>query len=134
MFKLLVLVTLVTLSLSVEGRLPFHSVINSVFRVDPFAKRNVETPVPSNVVLRSITQRLDNFDPLNDIIWEQRFYQNDAYYQPGGPIILFLAGEWAITPERLTVGESLVADLASELNGNIVYLEHRFYGESRPTK
>lgn len=47
-------------------------------------------------------------------------------------LLNYFAGEWDITPYRLTT--SLMADLASELNGNIFYLEHRFYGQSRPTK
>ncbi len=45
--------------------------------------------------------------------------------------IFIITGEWDITPYRLT--NSLMAQLASELNGNIFYLEHRFYGQSRPT-
>lgn len=56
---------------------------------------------------------------------------NGEFFQPGGPIFLFLGGEWEITPYRLT--NSLMADLASELYGYIFYLEHRYYGQSFPT-
>lgn len=127
MIKLIVFVTLVS-CLTVDG----SSLFRKFFRGDPFPEpKSDNNPVPSNVVLHTITQRLDNFDPTNEATWEQRFYSNDQFYQPGGPLFVFLAGEWDITPYRMT--NSLMADLAEELNGNIFYLEHRYYGESRPT-
>lgn len=127
MVKLIVFVTLVTVSLMAEGAM----LIPGLFRGDPFPEPKTERPVPSNVVLNTITQRVDNFDLLNEATFEQYFYSNNEFYQPGGPVFIFLSGEWDITPYRLT--ESLMADLANELNGTIFYLEHRFYGQSRPT-
>ncbi|KAG4068454.1 hypothetical protein HA402_004794 [Bradysia odoriphaga] len=128
MVKFAVLGLILAFALLAEGSfLP----IRHLFRGDPFPEPKSHEPVPSNVQLNNITQRLDNFDPLNEATWEQRFYSNNEFYQPGGPIFVFLAGEWEITPYRLT--NSLMADIASELNGNIFYLEHRYYGQSRPT-
>lgn len=129
MVKLIAFSITLALLLVVEGSfIP----IPSLFRRDPFPEPKADTPVPSNVVLHTITQQLDNFNPANEITWEQRYYSNNEFYQPGGPLFVFLAGEWAITPYRLT--ESLMAQLADQLNGSIFYLEHRYYGESRPTK
>lgn len=90
---------------------------------DPFPKIDADEPVPTNVELRDIVQRLDNFDPSNTEIWGQRYYENLQYYTPGSPIFLFLAGEWIITPYRLT--NSLMHDIASEIDAAIFYLEHR---------
>lgn len=129
MSKLIALNVLLCIFFTVEASLIPNS---KLFRRDPFPEPKSDTPVPSNVVLNTITQRLDNFNPTNAATWEQQYYSNDEFYQPGGPIFVFLAGEWAITPYRLT--ESLMAQLADELDGLILYLEHRFYGQSRPTK
>ncbi len=101
-------------------RVPFHKILAPR---DPFPKFDFDEPIPTNVSLEDIVQRLDNFDPSNLEIWGQRYYVNNAYYTPGSPIFLFLAGEWTITPYRLT--NSLMHDIASELNGGLYYLEHR---------
>lgn len=91
MAKFVVLGTILTFVLLVEGAfLP----IPDLFRGDPFPESKYSgRPVPSNVQLQNITQRLDNFDPTNDATWEQQFYSNNEFYQPGGPIFVFLAGE-----------------------------------------
>lgn len=88
-------------------------------------------PIPSNVSLLTVTQRVDNYDPTNIGTWEQRYYSNDEFYRPGSPCFLMLSGEWAITPEPLT--QAHLHSIARDTFGIIFYLEHRFYGESRPT-
>jgi len=107
------------------------SVYDILGRRDPFPEPTFQSPTPSNIELLTITQRVDNFDPQNLNTYEQRYYVNNEYYTPGSPIFLFLAGEWTITPYRMNY--SLMHDMAGELNGGIFYLEHRYYGESRPT-
>lgn len=101
-------------------RVPFYKLLAPR---DPFFNSNFDEPIPSNVSLEEIVQRLDNFDPSNLATWEQRYYVNNEYYSPGSPIFLFLAGEWTITPYRLSF--SLMHDIASEVNGSLYYLEHR---------
>lgn len=82
--------TILTIVLIVEGSfIP----IPGLFRGDPFPEPKSYASVPANVQLSNITQRVDNFDPMNDATWEQRFYSNNQFYQPGGPIFVFLAGE-----------------------------------------
>jgi hypothetical protein len=99
---------------------------------EPFPKPNAnETVVPSTISLLSIVQRVDNFNPTNLDTWEQRYYRNNYFYMPGRPMFVFLGGEWAITDYRMT--NSLMYNMASYMNANIFYLEHRYYGESRPT-
>lgn len=91
----------------------------------------LDTPTPANVSLLTVTQRVDNFNPQNLDTWQQRYYVNNEFYQPGSPIFIYLGGESAITDQRMT--DSHMYNIASELNANIFQLEHRFYGESRPT-
>lgn len=70
---------------------------------DPFPDVPSDSPiVPATISLLTIEQRVDNFNPLNLDTWEQRYYRNNYYYTPGSPIFVFLAGEWTITPYRLT--------------------------------
>lgn len=89
-----------------------------------------EAPVPANIELLTIEQHIDNFNPQNHATFEQRYYTNSEFYRPGGPLYIFLSGEWRITPYRLT--ESLMAEMAADMYGHISYLEHRYYGESHP--
>lgn len=131
MVKLLIVAAILAIASAApveKTRVPF---VQLLAPRDPFPTPKFDVPTPLNISLETIVQRLDNFDPSNLGIWGQRYYVNNAYYTPGSPIFLFLAGEWTITPYRLTY--SLMHDIASEINGGLYYLEHRYYGESRPT-
>lgn len=110
----------VSLRKLLQLRMPFHD------------EPRIDTPIPSNVTLLTVEQRVDNFNPANLNTWEQRYFMNDEFYQPGSPIFLFLGGEWAISDARLT--SSHMYDIARDLNASMLHLEHRFYGESRPTE
>lgn len=133
MVKLLIFAAaIVAISLAVpveKRRVSYHKLVG---RRDPFPEPKFpEPPRPSLIGLLNVTQRVDNFNPSNLDTWEQRYYFNNYYYTPGSPIFLFLAGEWEISDYRLTY--SLMYDMAADLNANIFYLEHRYYGQSRPT-
>lgn len=97
----------------------------------PFHEPTLENPISANVSLLTVTQRVDNLNPQNLDTWQQRYYINNEFYQPGSPIFIFLGGQSAITDLRVT--ESHMYNIARELNANIFQLEHRYYGESRPT-
>lgn len=129
MTKLILISVLIAMAVMSDG-LTFQKVLN---RRDPFPEPEI-TPPPStsNIVWANITQNLDHFDLTNDASWTQRYLMNGEFFQEGGAIFVFLAGEWEISPYRLEF--SLMADLARELNGYMFYLEHRYYGQSRPTE
>lgn len=57
---------------------------------------------------------------------------NELYFKDGGPMFLYLGGEWAISPGGIQGG--LYPDMAKEHNGILFYTEHRYYGESKPTR
>jgi Serine carboxypeptidase S28 len=61
-----------------------------------------------------------------------RFYGNSEFFKPGGPLFIYVGGEWAISEGWLTSGH--MVDMAREMNGYIFYTEHRFYGQTRPTE
>lgn len=79
-----------------------------------------------------IEQSLDHFNPQDERRWMMRYYENDIYFQTGGPIFIYLGGEWQISPGSITQG-SLIVEMAQENEGILFYTEHRYYGLSRPT-
>lgn len=62
----------------------------------------------------------------------QRYISNDEFYQEGGPLFIFVGGEWEISTGYVTGGHFY--DLAKEHNGYLFYTEHRYYGKSWPTR
>lgn len=55
----------------------------------------------------------------------------DIIVSSGGPIFIFIGGEWEISPGYISAG--LMFDMAKELSGVLYYTEHRYYGKSLPT-
>lgn len=81
---------------------------------------------------RRITQKLDHFDVANTATWEMRYFGNNEHYAPGGPIFIYVGGEWEITYGWIMSGH--MYDMAKEMSGYMFYTEHRFYGKSWPTR
>lgn len=127
MAKLILVAVLIAMAVMTDA-LTFKQIMN---KRDPFPEP-LNPPAPKSTVEGTIVQRLDHFDPNNRANWTQRYLMNGEHFQPGGVIFLFLAGEWTITPYRLEF--SLMEEMSRELNGYMFYLEHRYYGESRPTE
>ncbi|XP_058985393.1 putative serine protease K12H4.7 [Musca domestica] len=86
----------------------------------------------ANVKTEWITQKLDPFDSKEERTWQMRYMVNDEYFKPGGPMFIYVGGEWDIDPSGISGG--IFVDLAKEHNGILFYTEHRYYGESKPTK
>lgn len=111
------------------------------FGLSKFGNLHKEPPVNENLLKlnykipkiyeKFIDQRLDNFNPFDKRTWKMRYLENDEYRKPGGPIMIFLGGEWTISGGRLAYGH--LVDMAKEFNGSLYYTEHRYYGKSRPT-
>ena len=89
---------------------------------------------------------VDHFNSSDHRLFQNRFWVNDEYYKPGGPVIVFDVGEGTATPAivraLLTVKPlpdqppiqlmSAAVRLAQEFNGVAIALEHRYYGQSHP--
>lgn len=50
----------------------------------------------------------------------------------GGPIFIYLGGEWQISAGSLMTGQ--IFDMAEQHGGMMYYTEHRYYGYSYPTE
>lgn len=59
--------------------------------------------------------------------------KNEEHFRSGGPIFIFIGGEWEIGPGHISNGQHIY-DLAQEFNGLLIYTEHRFYGKTWPIK
>ncbi|XP_030374113.1 putative serine protease F56F10.1 [Scaptodrosophila lebanonensis] len=90
------------------------------------------TTMTSNVETRWFPQWLDNFDNNNTGVWYNRVMINEAYFQDGSPIFIYLGGEWAIDESGINSGHWV--DIAKEHNGSLLYTEHRFFGLSIPIR
>jgi hypothetical protein len=100
-------------------------------------------PIPGNVVqlndsaplpdVEYIKLPLDHSDPSAGT-FRNRFWATTQYYKPGGPVILYDAGEGnaqGFVP-FIADPDFVYTDLAIKLGGVIIVWEHRYYGESMP--
>ncbi|KAM9249324.1 putative serine protease K12H4.7 [Dugong dugon] len=77
-------------------------------------------------------QKLDHFSKNDSRLWQQRYFINDAFYIPGGPV--FLMTEGSRTADISGVSETNTWVMYAERLGALcLLLEHRFYGHSQPT-
>lgn len=113
----------------------------SIEAVDLFASKslfsfqNYKKLLPKNekvnpaVSFGTIEQRVDHFNPQNLATFENMYMVNDEFFQPDGPLILFLY----IDPSAFLLGGSFyisfgpVHDFARELNGTLVSPQHRYH-------
>lgn len=62
----------------------------------------------------------------------QRYLNSSVFFKDGGPIFIFLGGSSAISEYYLMSGQMF--DMASQHDGYMFYLEHRYYGKSHATE
>lgn len=98
---------------------------------DPFPIGNSSAVNGRILLSKTITQKVDHFDETNTDTWEMRYFSNSEHYVHGGPLFIYLGGEWEISFNRLAGGHMF--DMAKEMNGYMFYTEHRYYGKSHPT-
>ncbi|RWS18724.1 putative serine protease K12H4.7-like protein [Leptotrombidium deliense] len=111
------------------------------FRGRPWGKYGFLTPPKrSSAVLYSesiepqwMQQSLDHFNPADTRTWKQRYFVSDQHFKPGGPVFLQLGGEGTADPVWLSEGQA-ATNFAKRYNAYSILLEHRYYGESHPTK
>ena len=91
----------------------------------PLVKRQSGSTFPQY----NFTQPLDHFSDTG-FTFQQRYWLSDRHYKPGGPVIVFEAGEGP-GDERMPILDTGIVDiLANATNGLGIVLEHRYYGRS----
>lgn len=76
-------------------------------------------------------QKLDHFNGADSRVWKQRYFVNEAFSKPDGPVFLMIGGEGPANPAWMEYGAWLT--YAESLGALCFMLEHRFYGKSHPT-
>ncbi|KAK6339960.1 hypothetical protein TWF718_009348 [Orbilia javanica] len=78
---------------------------------------------------------MDHFSPDNKDTISCRYFVQEAYYKPGGPVIFHDIGEASIGPyaKGLVDEEEFSVAMAKKFNGLLILFEHRFYGQSAPS-
>jgi hypothetical protein len=61
----------------------------------------------------------------------QRYFVNDTFYKPNGPIFIMIGGEGTANPAWMLQGAWI--EYAKTYNAICFLLEHRYYGKSHPT-
>merc|ERR1719242_2978591 len=79
-----------------------------------------------------LDQLLDHFDATNTKRWPQRYWENLNVYAGEGLAFLHIGGEAEANPRWLDYGAWY--KWAQENGAALFVLEHRFYGESKPTE
>ncbi|XP_064615580.1 thymus-specific serine protease-like [Liolophura sinensis] len=80
---------------------------------------------------RWVTQKVDQLTYTDKRTWQQRYFISEEHYTKGGPIFLMLGGEREANPAWLQNGQWVRQALQHK--AMLIYLEHRYYGQSRPT-
>lgn len=130
--KLFYLLVIIALVVSLEATAPYGlGVLERLHREPPVRGDPFQRGPRAQVHTKWIKQKVDNFNPQNPSTWSMRYMENDEHYVPGGPLFIFVGGEWAIS--EFSIQQGHFYDMAKEHQAYLFYTEHRYYGQSRPT-
>lgn len=133
------------LLLSLLASLPFaHSRLSArgpqhVLSIDDLALvKEASAAAPSVPPVFTFDMPVDHFNVSDNRTYGNRYWLNDTFYRPGGPVFFYDAGESGVDNSTVLVilseivGNSTPMALARKYNGLAIIWEHRFYGESLP--
>lgn len=72
------------------------------------------------------------YEPHSNDSFNLRYWFDDTYYKPGGPVFVLLSGETSAVGRLPFLQKGIVHQVIKATNGLGVILEHRYYGESFP--
>jgi hypothetical protein len=73
------------------------------------------------------------YEPHSNETFNLRYWFDDTYYKPGGPVFVLLGGETDGAGRLPFLQKGIVHQVAKATGGMGVILEHRYYGKSFPT-
>ncbi|XP_053670459.1 putative serine protease K12H4.7 [Anopheles nili] len=76
--------------------------------------------------------KIDHFNPQSRDTFEFSYFSNDEFYQPGGPIFIFVGGNFPLTTYYIEHG--LFHEIAARDHAWLFTNEHRYYGTSTPVE
>ena len=123
MFRVLLFVCLLSLSYGRPGS-------RKLLGLRPPPSRPGATPAEA---LWFKDQKLDHFSSDDKRTWSQRYFVNVTLWErDNGPVFLMLGGEGPADPDWLATDTEIMVN-AAKYKAFVIFLEHRFYGESHPT-
>ena len=117
------LVHFVTLSFVLSSVLPLRRF------GQPLVPPQVSGPLPD---AQWFTQVLDHNNVRDLRTWKQRYWVSWEHFQAGGPALIMIGGEGEENPAWLRAGA--LAEYGEQYGAAMFILEHRYYGQSRPTQ
>lgn len=89
---------------------------------------------PPEYTIRTFTQTLDHFNAENSGTFAQRFLVTDKYYHrgTGAPIFAMTGAEGGDVTQFYDFAYGHAVEYARKRGALILFLEHRFFGESLP--
>ncbi|PNS15019.1 cell division control protein 42 [Sphaceloma murrayae] len=126
-------ITLVTSCFAVAAALaPGHGLLHRSKRLEPRqTARRTYAP-------HYFAQKIDHFpnatqyEPHTDATFTQRYFFDNSYYKPGGPVYLYIGGETSGENRFSNLDTGIIQILMEATNGLGVILENRYYGKSFP--
>ncbi|CAO1423307.1 unnamed protein product [Diamesa hyperborea] len=80
---------------------------------------------------RFLEMPLDHFDQQNRETWNMRYYANNVSFQAGGPVFIYVGGDYEIGTYWIENGH--MHDIGVELNASFFGIEMRYFGQNQPT-
>ncbi|XP_031267895.1 lysosomal Pro-X carboxypeptidase-like [Pistacia vera] len=136
LFQLLPLLLIVFSTLQVNVTATYPRPLRShIMRKSLTTDENSYSDLPSDFVAYNYTQTLDHFNykPESYATFNQKYIINFKYWggaNTSSPIFVYTGEEAPITRDIPFVG--FIIDLASRFKGLLLYIEHRYYGDSMP--
>ena len=72
------------------------------------------------------------YEPHSDAFFDNRYWFDDTYYKPGGPVFLLIVGESEATFRLPILQKGIIYQLSQKYGGLGVVIEHRYFGRSQP--
>ncbi|PWW79017.1 hypothetical protein C7212DRAFT_356229 [Tuber magnatum] len=134
-FPLFLMLTLITAQAAASLLRP-NGVRLSVHSLTEIINRDTLKPVQENDDLPTAPKRyvelpLNHGDPKSPK-FRNRYWVDDAYYSPGGPVFFVDNGEADADGMEAYLRKGATGSLAREFKGLLILWEHRFYGTSMP--
>lgn len=90
-----------------------------------YPERNISVPV-------DFFHNETRYEPHSNESFNLRYWFDDTYYKPGGPVFVLLGGETDGAGRLPYLQKGIVHQVIKATNGLGVILEHRYYGKSFP--
>ncbi|XP_038119118.1 putative serine protease K12H4.7 [Culex quinquefasciatus] len=133
--KLILLALLVTVVVAFPERksIKIAPIIEKMLKAYPIPEVPEDYDLANSRSVRNrFRTRVDHFNPQNRDTFELAYYSNDQFYRPGGPIFIFVGGNWAVNPYFIERGH--FPDIAYMEGAWMFTNEHRYYGNSAPVE